>query len=66
MTDDRLHTLVTIQSDADPDGEPEEVSFQDYFVRLRHDVPVRSIRFDHDDAQLTDAAAGPTAHCGVS
>jgi LPPG:FO 2-phospho-L-lactate transferase len=46
MSDDRLSTLVTL---ADPGGDlPErarEVSFQDYFVRLRHGVPVASIRF---------------------
>jgi LPPG:FO 2-phospho-L-lactate transferase len=45
MSDDRLSTFVTL---ADPDGAPEsarEISFQDYFVRLRHGVPVASIRF---------------------
>jgi LPPG:FO 2-phospho-L-lactate transferase len=32
---------------AEPDvGEPEEVSFQDYFVRRRHDVAVRHVRFE--------------------
>ncbi len=44
MSDDRLSTLVTV---VDPDV-PEvgrEISFQDYFVRLRHGVPVASIRF---------------------
>lgn len=51
MTDDRFRTMVTLA-----DGGA-EVSFQDYFVRLRHDVPVRSIRFDHDGASLTSAAA---------
>jgi LPPG:FO 2-phospho-L-lactate transferase len=53
MSDDRLATLVTV---ADSDGADEpgrEVSFQDYFVRLRHDVPVRSVRFD-GAAVLTD------------
>jgi LPPG:FO 2-phospho-L-lactate transferase len=43
MTDDRLSTMVTIVG---VDGAPEEVSFQDYFVRLRHDVPVAAVRFD--------------------
>lgn len=46
MSDDRLSTFVTL---ADPDRElpdsAREISFQDYFVRLRHDVPVASIRF---------------------
>ena len=44
MTDDRFRTMVTL---ADTD---EEIGFQDYFVRLRHGVPIRSIRFDHDGA----------------
>ena len=47
MSDDRLSTIVTT-----PQG---EVSFQDYFVRLRHDVEVSDIRFD-GDARLTDTA----------
>jgi len=50
MTDDRFRTKVTLA-----DG-GEEVDFQDYFVRLRHGVPVSAIRFDHDDARPTDAA----------
>ncbi len=48
MTDDRLATMVTTL-----DGD--EISFQDYFVRLRHGVAVSSVRFD-GDARLTDAA----------
>jgi LPPG:FO 2-phospho-L-lactate transferase len=52
MSDQRVATLVTID---EPAGHGREVSFQDYFVRLRHDVPVRSIRFD-GTAALTDAA----------
>jgi LPPG:FO 2-phospho-L-lactate transferase len=47
MSDQRLSTLVTT-----PEG---EVSFQDYFVRLRHSVPVDAVRFDGD------AALAPTA-----
>ncbi len=43
MTNDRLSTLVTVDA---PGAQPTEVTFQDYFVRLRHDVPVRSVRFD--------------------
>ena len=42
MSNDRLSTLVTLDSE----GDGEEISFQDYFVRLRHGVPVSSIRFD--------------------
>jgi LPPG:FO 2-phospho-L-lactate transferase len=53
MTDARVRTLVTLA-----DGDGSEVSFQDYFVRLRHGVPVSSVRFDLAGAGLTpDAAA---------
>ena len=38
MTDDELVTMVELATG-------EEVSFQDYFVRLRHGVPVRAVRF---------------------
>jgi LPPG:FO 2-phospho-L-lactate transferase len=48
MTDDRFRTVVTLASG-------EEVSFQDYFVRLRHGVPMSSVRFDHDRATPTSA-----------
>ena len=47
MTDDRFRTMITLA------GSGEEISFQDYFVRLRHGVPVSGVRFDH--------AARPTA-----
>ncbi len=43
VTNDPLRTKVTID-----DGT--EVDFQDYFVRLRHSVAVRSVRFDGDDS----------------
>ena len=39
MSDDRVSTMVTLA-----DGG--EVSFQEYFVRLRHGVPVSAVRFD--------------------
>ncbi len=38
MTDDRLATVIELATG-------EEVSFQDYFVRLRHDPPVRAVHF---------------------
>lgn len=57
MSDHRLSTLVSVTDD---DGTTEEVSFQDYFVRLRHAVPVTSIRFD-GTAELSDAARGELA-----
>lgn len=52
MSDDRLSTIVHI---ADENGPGVDVSFQDYFVRLRHSVPVDSVRFD-GAAQLAPAA----------
>jgi LPPG:FO 2-phospho-L-lactate transferase len=50
MTDDRFRTTVTLAETS------EQVSFQDYFVRLRHGVPISGVHFVHDDAQLTTAA----------
>jgi len=38
-TEDRLRTMVTL-------GDGTEVGFQEYFVGMRHDVPVAAIRFD--------------------
>ncbi|MGH9007155.1 MAG: 2-phospho-L-lactate transferase [Acidimicrobiales bacterium] len=47
MSDDPVRTRVTL---ADPPSDEEaEVSFQDYFVRLGHDVAVSSLRFDGAD-----------------
>jgi LPPG:FO 2-phospho-L-lactate transferase len=48
MTDERRATVVTTTTEGD-------VSFQDYFVRLRHSVPVTDVRFE-GTAQLSDAA----------
>lgn len=49
VTDDPLRTRVTLaeRSELGPPGT--EVGFQDYFVRLAHDVAVRSVRFDGSD-----------------
>jgi LPPG:FO 2-phospho-L-lactate transferase len=47
MSDDPVRTLVTIDA---PSGGVEEISFQDYFVRLRHAVVVRSLRFSGAEA----------------
>ena len=38
-TDDRLRTMLTLADSG------EEVAFQDYFVRRRHDVAVSAVRF---------------------
>jgi LPPG:FO 2-phospho-L-lactate transferase len=46
VTDDPLRTRVAL-AEASALGAPgTEVSFQDYFVRLHHAVPVRGVRFD--------------------
>jgi LPPG:FO 2-phospho-L-lactate transferase len=44
MSDDPVRTRVSLAEP--PAGEDAEVAFQDYFVRLHHDVAVASIRFD--------------------
>ena len=41
MSDDPVETRIVID-DGTPDGR--EVAFQEYFVRARHDVPVRAVR----------------------
>jgi LPPG:FO 2-phospho-L-lactate transferase len=48
VSDESLRTTVTLD-----DGDV--VPFQDYFVRLRHSVPVRDVHFVHDRAQPTGA-----------
>ncbi|MGO9456056.1 MAG: 2-phospho-L-lactate transferase [Acidimicrobiales bacterium] len=44
VSNDPVRTLLTL-AEPDPEG-PAEVSFQDYFVRRRHDVAVRHVRFE--------------------
>lgn len=39
MSDDPVRTIVTVRGEG-------EVAFQDYFVRLRHSVPVEGVRYD--------------------
>jgi len=46
MSNHRRSTIVTVETDPDAGGAPGDVSFQDYFVRLRHSVPVTAVRFD--------------------
>jgi LPPG:FO 2-phospho-L-lactate transferase len=48
MSDDPVRTRVTLAEP--PPGEANEVAFQDYFVRLGHNVAVSSLRFDGADA----------------
>lgn len=58
MSDERVSTVVTLA------GHGGDVQFQEYFVRLRHDVPVSAVRFEGSGAAgftdlslLTDSAA---------
>jgi LPPG:FO 2-phospho-L-lactate transferase len=45
VTDDPLRTRVALAEASELGAPGTEVSFQDYFVRLRHAVPVRGVRF---------------------
>ena len=45
MTTDRVATMITVDEDG-PGGTHQEITFQEYFVGRRHDVPVTAIRFD--------------------
>jgi LPPG:FO 2-phospho-L-lactate transferase len=56
MSDERCSTIVSVTEDPDADGAGGDVSFQDYFVRLRHSVPVSAVRFD-GDASLSATAS---------
>jgi LPPG:FO 2-phospho-L-lactate transferase len=63
MSDDPVRTRLML--DDGPDAEL-EVAFQDYFVRLRHDVPVTSVRFDGAESSrpapgVIEAIAGAEA-----
>jgi len=57
MSDDPMRTRLTVEVSADSppahpvpalqgDGVRSEIAFQDYFVKLRHEVPVRAVRFE--------------------
>jgi LPPG:FO 2-phospho-L-lactate transferase len=46
VTDDRLRTRVTLAESTALGPPGTEVAFQDYFVRLHHDVAVSGVRFD--------------------
>src|ERR1700728_2660968 len=52
VTDDALRTRVTLAESSPLGPAGTEVGFQDYFVRLRHDVPVRGVRFEGADSAL--------------
>jgi len=60
MTDQQVATMVTL---ADDDGRPlREVTFQEYFVQLRHSVPVAAVRF----AGAAQANLSPTARTAIA
>jgi LPPG:FO 2-phospho-L-lactate transferase len=56
VTDDPLRTRVVLAEATALGPAGTEVSFQDYFVRLRHDVAVRGVRFE--GAEAAEAAPG--------
>jgi LPPG:FO 2-phospho-L-lactate transferase len=49
-TDDPLRTRLTLAEPSLFGPAGTEVGFQDYFVRLRHDIAVRAVRFDGAEA----------------
>lgn len=62
MTDDPVRTMVTVDEDVDGAPAGAEISFQDYFVRLRHTPRVRAVRFEGAAAAspgFLDALRGP-------
>jgi LPPG:FO 2-phospho-L-lactate transferase len=60
MSNESIETMVTIVEE-EPNGMIEhEVSFQDYFVRLHHDVPVSDVRFRGNGELSPEARASLT------
>jgi LPPG:FO 2-phospho-L-lactate transferase len=49
MTEGRFRTMIGLAGG-------DVVPFQDYFVRLRHDVPIESISFEREGCELNPAA----------
>jgi LPPG:FO 2-phospho-L-lactate transferase len=60
MSDDPVATILGV----DIDGTRIDLAFQEYFVRLRHSVPVHSVRFE-GAARLTAAARAAVAGAGT-
>jgi LPPG:FO 2-phospho-L-lactate transferase len=50
VTDDPVRTMLTLAEDTELGPAGTEVAFQDYFVRLHHQVAVHSVRFDGAEA----------------
>ncbi len=71
VTDDPLRTRIVLAEASELGPPGTEVSFQDYFVRLHHDVPVRGVRFDGAGTArpapgVMDALGAGGHHRGVS
>jgi LPPG:FO 2-phospho-L-lactate transferase len=45
MTEEEVRTIVTLAADCVAGSAGDEVSFQEYFVKYRHDVPISAVRF---------------------
>jgi LPPG:FO 2-phospho-L-lactate transferase len=66
VTDDALRTRVTLAAPSDLGPAGTEVGFQDYFVRLAHDVPVRGVRFEGaDDARPAPGVMDALGRAGL-
>ena len=60
VSNDRVSTMVT-RADTS-----EEISFQEYFVGLQHDVPVSKVRFDNvENAKPTSEVLDAITRCGT-
>jgi LPPG:FO 2-phospho-L-lactate transferase len=49
-----VRTIITLADSSA--GQRRDIPFQEYFVRLRHDVPVSAVRFDGADVAAPGAA----------
>ena len=66
VTDDPLRTRVTLAARSALGPAGTEVCFQDYFVRLAHEVPVRGVRFEGaDDARPAPGVIDALARAGM-
>jgi len=66
VTDDPLRTRVTLAAPTALGPAGTEVGFQDYFVRLAHEVPVRGVRFEGaDDARPAPGVIDALARAGM-
>lgn len=65
VTDDPVRTRLVLDASSTLPGGT-DISFQEYFVRYRHDLPVSAVRFDGaDTAQLSERAADALATADV-